>query len=269
MMIGRVDLANSLFSYVNRSKPDSAEYVLADYFLRHYSELNKLNIYDVADECFVSRSSVRRFCQSLGFENFKDLKDVFHSYDDIRDMHLSDLMDIRKNQRVLLNVISDTLTIMQERMAQPDILDFMEMIHHCSSAISFNVGYSRHLSKQWQYEMLFFQKIIYVSSDPDFLRSWQDRASENDPVILVSNTGKWAMDALRELGPRPVKKILIIASDNPDIYQYFDLVLCLSRDKPFPDMRTSVKYAFLYFFDMLSCLYSASYHTAELHITKE
>ena len=48
--------------------------VLAQYLLYHFDQLKDLNIYDVAEACFVSRSGIRRFCQSIGFDNFSDIK---------------------------------------------------------------------------------------------------------------------------------------------------------------------------------------------------
>lgn len=64
----------ALLAVMNESEPKDPYYVLAQYFLYHFDQLRDLNIYDVADACYVSRSGIRRFCQSIGFDNFSDLK---------------------------------------------------------------------------------------------------------------------------------------------------------------------------------------------------
>ena len=73
--INKLGFLNSLIEIVNNNmEEDAATSVLARYFLVNFNRLPELNIYDVAENCFVTRSSVRRFCQSLGFDNYKELK---------------------------------------------------------------------------------------------------------------------------------------------------------------------------------------------------
>ena len=67
-------LMTALLAVMNESEPKDPYYVLAQYFLYHFDQLRDLNIYDVADACYVSRSGIRRFCQSIGFDNFSDMK---------------------------------------------------------------------------------------------------------------------------------------------------------------------------------------------------
>ena len=62
-------LMTALLAVMNESEPKDPYYVLAQYFLYHFDQLRDLNIYDVADACYVSRSGIRRFCQSIGFDN--------------------------------------------------------------------------------------------------------------------------------------------------------------------------------------------------------
>lgn len=89
--INKLGFLNSLIEIVNNNmEEDAATSVLARYFLVNFNRLPELNIYDVAENCFVTRSSVRRFCQSLGFDNYKELKkqlenvqDNYHYYKDV------------------------------------------------------------------------------------------------------------------------------------------------------------------------------------------
>lgn len=74
MKINRLSLLNSLFNVLNENNQGDPYLILAEYFLEHYHELSRLNIYDVAADCFVSRSSIRRFCQAIGYENSSRLK---------------------------------------------------------------------------------------------------------------------------------------------------------------------------------------------------
>lgn len=74
MREGRLNLFMSLLAVYDENDRDDSSYTLARYFLEHFDSLADLNIYDVMDACFVSRSGVRRFCQSIGFDNFSKIK---------------------------------------------------------------------------------------------------------------------------------------------------------------------------------------------------
>ncbi|MBQ2157871.1 MAG: hypothetical protein II443_04830, partial [Oscillospiraceae bacterium] len=62
--IDRFSLMTSLLNVVNETSSESSANILARYFLEHLYELGKLNIYDVAEDCYISRSGVQRFCKA-------------------------------------------------------------------------------------------------------------------------------------------------------------------------------------------------------------
>lgn len=47
---------------------------IAQYLLLHYNEIDHMEMRDVAVSCHVSSSTVQRFCRSLGFDNFSNLR---------------------------------------------------------------------------------------------------------------------------------------------------------------------------------------------------
>lgn len=52
------NLMTSLLAVLNSNEDDDTNLVLARYLLEHFHELKNLSIYDVAEECYVSRSSI-------------------------------------------------------------------------------------------------------------------------------------------------------------------------------------------------------------------
>ena len=63
-------LLNSLISLINDGEENSSDVVIAKYLLENYNQLQNLNIYDVAEKCYVDRSTIRRLAKKLGFDNF-------------------------------------------------------------------------------------------------------------------------------------------------------------------------------------------------------
>ncbi|MCI7403082.1 MurR/RpiR family transcriptional regulator [Pyramidobacter sp.] len=63
-----------LINAEHNSGLDGAAWELAQYLLLHYNEIDCMKTRDLAMQCHISFSTVRRFCQSLGFDNFSDLR---------------------------------------------------------------------------------------------------------------------------------------------------------------------------------------------------
>ena len=70
MEINNLGLLNSLSSIINSEKLDNIDYVLANYILKNLYRISNISILEITEECFTSRSAVRRFCLRLGYDNF-------------------------------------------------------------------------------------------------------------------------------------------------------------------------------------------------------
>ncbi|MDF9823987.1 DNA-binding MurR/RpiR family transcriptional regulator [Breznakia sp. PF5-3] len=66
-----------LLRLYNESPIHSTEKILSKYFLKRFDNIKSINIYDVSEECNVSRATVRRFFQKLDHESFLDFKNEF------------------------------------------------------------------------------------------------------------------------------------------------------------------------------------------------
>lgn len=66
-----------LLRLYNEAPMHSTDKVLAQYFLKRFSQMRDVNIYDVAVDCKVSRATVRRFFAKLSFDSFLDFKNEF------------------------------------------------------------------------------------------------------------------------------------------------------------------------------------------------
>jgi len=66
-----------LLRLYNESPQHTTEKILSKYFLDRFDNIKNINIYDVSEECHVSRATVRRFFQKLDHESFLDFKNEF------------------------------------------------------------------------------------------------------------------------------------------------------------------------------------------------
>lgn len=69
-----MDSIETLIHFCNTSKPDDLYRVTTEYILSNLDKLPNASIYDMADICFTSTSTISRLVKKLGFESYVDLK---------------------------------------------------------------------------------------------------------------------------------------------------------------------------------------------------
>ena len=168
--IVRFSLMTTLLNVLNENSCESSSYALACYFLKHFYELDKLNIYDVADECFVSRSGVQRFCKSIGFDTFSGLKG---SSPLEREIHKTSFIayanrdDFRSFTRAAMDEMMREVEQMADRM---DVDAFARSIHDSPNVALLTSEFSSMAPRDLQQELLVAGKLVSLVTDshPDF-----------------------------------------------------------------------------------------------------
>ena len=75
-----ISIMSQLLSIVNYGDGKEVNEDIARIILQNYNKIPKLTIFDLADLCFVSSSSITRFIRTLGFSSYKEFKsEVSHT----------------------------------------------------------------------------------------------------------------------------------------------------------------------------------------------
>mgnify|MGYP000473680403 CR=1 FL=1 len=69
-------ILHKLMLFINGAQEGSTHRNLAIELVKHIDELKDLNIYEIAELCFVSTSTLSRFCRILGYKNFNSFKEA-------------------------------------------------------------------------------------------------------------------------------------------------------------------------------------------------
>lgn len=258
MHINRLSLINSLTSMINENNQDDAYFTLAHYFLEHYHELSDLNIYEVADECFVSRSSVRRFCQAIGYENFKDLKNQFREYDDQLHYFMANV-DREHYRAWLTNEIIEMMKEMDQRMETEEVEVIVDRIHSSRHVVFLTSDTSTMSVKEFQRSMVLCGKIIRIVSD-----TYQDNdllqvLDERDYLITVSATGQFAKAASDIVQSSRAFKALVTVNREEALKQPYQQVYHLSARDHSMEKSVYGKYGIDYMLDILYAAYVRKY----------
>ena len=70
----RFNLLTTLLSILNKNDEDDTSFVIAKYILNNLKDIENRSIYKVAEDCYLSRSSVQRFIKEIGYDNYTQMK---------------------------------------------------------------------------------------------------------------------------------------------------------------------------------------------------
>ena len=84
--IVRFNLLTSLLSILNTNDENDTDFIIARYLLENMETIKDTSIYTIADECYVSRSSIQRFIKNIGYDSFKQMK-----------MYIDDILEHEKS----------------------------------------------------------------------------------------------------------------------------------------------------------------------------
>ncbi len=252
--INKWGLLNSLISIINNREENSAEVSIAKYLLENYERMQDLNIYDVAEECYVDRATIRRMAQNLGFNNFKALKNQFLKFPNIYSFYHSGI-----DNSALENTMAQQISIMAnecEAFFTSDRLDEITQNIYAASQIVFLMSdvYSRQ-SSEFQKAMILAGKMVRVVSKKYYNNEVLGSLKPNDIVIVVSISGFFVSQILPVIKSCLSKKVLMTTVQETSYDAFFDEIWRISRESRVDVKSVYTIYATQYCLEIISTAY--------------
>lgn len=220
--LNRYGVLNSLISILNEGEEDSSDAVIAKYLLQN------LNIYDMADECFVSRATIRRFAQRLGFDNFKILKNQFESFHDTYSFYRAGIYDNTENNTIseqILKMVNECDSFFTDEKIAGIVNDIKK-----ANTIVFLTSdiYSRQ-SSEFQKAMILNDKMVRIISKKYENSELLHSLKSTDLLLVISVSGFFVNVILPYIKDNQAKTILLTTVHDLKYYDYFDEVWYLSK----------------------------------------
>ena len=257
---GRLTLLTSLFEVYNANELDATSHVLAGYFIKNFDRLSHLGINDVMRECFCSRSAVRRFCQSIGFDNFSEVRDMAYEWDIFRhyflsaDKELGPGFDLRGELDRLFESID-------RRTAAGELDGLVRDIHDSRSTTLFSADPSANELKEFQRAMVVEHCVIRLVTESAPAADAIKALGPDDLLIAVSSSGAFVERQSEQLKATSARRVLVTANPEAEVCSLFDEVIAigdeLQRNRPLHRMYST--YGVAYLFDRVFSLYARAY----------
>ena len=258
------NILTSLLSIMNQNDESNVDCVLAKYLLEHLDEIPRLSIYDLADACYVSRSSIHRFVRSCGYESFREFKKA--SVD--ADMHRRRFIQYTDFTDYPVHLKYQTMQMMEDvtRIADSEEMSrTIEAIHDSKEVVFLVADDSSSPVRVFQQQMTAVNKIVCVLTSSNTNLSMIDSLTDRDLLIVCSISGNFAIminDDVRDLA---TKKILLTTNRTTLFSSSYDTIFYLSsyRFSASSNLVASqniyTAYSLSYFLDLLFHFYYEKY----------
>lgn len=256
--INRWGLLNSLISIINETSDNDTNVMLAKYLLENYNRLHELNVYDIADECFVSRATVRRLAQSLGYSNFKDLKKQFDNFYTNYSFYRFGIPATSEEHSVANHLYEMALEC--DRHLTPDFLERVVTKIHQSKQIVFLTSdvYSDQCS-DFQKAMILSGKIVRVISNKFEDNPVLENLNQDDMLVVLSVAGFFANVSFDMVNSLDTHKVLITTIHKELYEKYYNEVWYLSSSDLSQSRSVYTIYAVKYYLESIYATYIKKY----------
>lgn len=259
--INNLGLLNNLSSIINSEKMDNINYVLAQYLLENLNRISNISILELTEECFTSRSAVRRFCAQLGYDNFSELKKSVTRLVFPSNLKYRDIRDYSDYQSLIKKLIEDMIKDIDEQFTTEKINSLCELIHKDVNVVFLCPNNTSGTIIKFQQELMFASKVINVISASFTTNEVLESLGESDIVITISVSGKFAEMSQEFVKSLKGHKLLITGNQERKLKDGYEEVLYISKQSITNDYHSIYgKYGITYILDLLSMQYIFLYH---------
>ena len=224
---GRIHVLMSLFDIYNENEPDQPSHTIAEYLLTHFESIGSMTLQEVMDAGFVSRSGVRRFCQSIGMENFSALRNQAGEWEEFRHYYLaaaSSPQDYKMPPRQAMVEIFDSV----DKLQQDGVLQRLSQRASASSkAVLFSAESSAGAVTDFQYAMLVSGKLVQLVTECKPSVEAVRNLGPQDLLLVVSSSGSFALRQRALVESSGATKVLVTANDEPELHASYDEVILM------------------------------------------
>lgn len=263
----RFNLLTSLLSILNKNDEDDTGFIIAEYILNNLKDMEKISIYKVAEDCYVSRSSVQRFVKDIGYENYTQMKQSIAEVI----QHEQALLDYTDHTGYT-DFILDSIHEMTDDIAQTaKSLGFRKLLgkfNQAKSVVFLAAEDSANACRLLQQQILATGKLIRIVTSASTNISLLNSLDRDDLLIVCSITGNFALAINHQLKDVNATKCLITLNRTTSFLGTYSFIYYIG-EKLKPSSRTIkmfknvyTTYGLTFFFDLFYHAYYRSY-TAE------
>lgn len=254
--ISRFNLLTSLLSILNRNDENDTDFIIARYFITHLNSIKNTSIYTIADECFVSRSSVQRFIKTIGYDSFTQLKanmDVILNHEN----GFIDYTDHAGYPDFISESITEMMADIIKATESGNYLRLVEAIINTENVVIVSAEDSASACRLFQQQLLTTGKLVRIVTSSSSNMTLLDNLKKDNLLLVCSVTGNFALAIDEQIRKTAARKFLITMNTTAAFEDTYSLIYYMGKNYRFNSrsivMSKNVynNYGMTFLFDLL------------------
>ncbi len=259
----RFNLLTTLLSILNKNDEDDTSFVIAKYILNNLKDIENRSIYKVAEDCYLSRSSVQRFIKEIGYDNYTQMKQSIAEVIQHEEA-LLDYTDHTDYSNYILDSINSMTDDIAETAKKNGFKNLLNRFIQAKSVVLLAAEDSSHACKLLQQQLLATGKLIRIVTSAGTNLALLDSLDRDDLLIVCSISGNFALAIDEQLKNIQATKCLITLNRTTAFIGHYSIIYYIGEKiKPsshsirmFKNVYTS--YGLNFFFDLFYHAYFRS-----------
>lgn len=191
-----ISIMSQLLSIVNYGDGKEVNEDIARIILQNYNKIPKLTIFDLADLCFVSSSSITRFIRTLGFSSYKEFKsEVSHTLkidvDYSKNVNMASAEDLQPIYKRYTENVIENIQYTFDNIDYRQLNRVCEMIYQAKEIALFGLEYANYVGIHFQNKMASLNRFIQLGVSDEKQLELAKKLAPNSLVFIISLEGSF------------------------------------------------------------------------------
>lgn len=186
-----LNLMELLFNVLHEHGPDSVDYQIAWFILTHVNLMNKMSLTMLADQCKVAKSSVSRFCERIGLEDYSDLQMRMRNFElkPADKFRFSYTGNDPGNALEYMDTVIHNLQMLRNTMDVSCFSELLSDLHQYDQVAAFGHLQSGNIAYSLQNDLMVCGKMIYSTENQEYQKQWLQAANNSWLLVVFSVSG--------------------------------------------------------------------------------
>ena len=184
-----------LLSLINSEVNESNNYKIAKYILENITELENCSITELEKKCYVSNSSISRFCRDIGLNDYNDLKNQVAKYQVSHEIAIQKFKYQNDNSQApiksYVDAITDHLKLLRDSLDEKIIQELVRDIYDYQYVGAFGYLQSETVAMNLQFDLQTNRKVIFTCMPFANQIEYIKNADEKHLIIIFSESGTY------------------------------------------------------------------------------
>lgn len=177
-----------LLAEITSQSTNTTNSQIASYILNHLNEVRNDSIKELAQKCFVSPSSVSRFCRDMGLNDFAELRELI-AETDLKFEVCSDSDDMEIQKKEYVNQVQEGIAMACGSLNMMQIETLVKDIHRYKKVSAFGLLKAETAAMNLQTNLMMLGKLVNTKVHFSQQIEYLEQADEEDLIIIFSYTG--------------------------------------------------------------------------------